>query len=264
MAKYNGCLRSPYDIRDYRLKSTTSKKLLPNNFELKKPKIKDQSDTNSCVAHACSYINEFFNSTQNHNNDQFATEFIYGYRPNDYYLGRGMYPREAFKTMLELGNVKKKDFNYNNEMPEAKTNVDDNLEYLNYIASPNRISSYFRLYNEKEIKEAIMNSTYVFMNVDWYNDIVIDSSSILRTSNISFCGRHAITVYGWCEEGWLCANSWGTEWGNNGCFIYPYDLPFIEAWGFTDEIKNISIKKYNIVVKYLYKIINKIVNNFKK
>lgn len=43
----------------------------------------------------------------------------------------------------------------------------------------------------------------------------------------SAVGGHAIKMLGWGEEDgvpyWLCANSWNTDWGDNGmqsCVIY--------------------------------------------
>jgi hypothetical protein len=46
---------------------------------------------------------EYFNYIQQKNNTKFSTEFIYGYRPDGYYVGDGMYIRDALKTLQKVG-----------------------------------------------------------------------------------------------------------------------------------------------------------------
>ena len=66
-----------------------------------------------------------------------------------------MYMREALKTLQQLGSVKNKDFDYNIEMIEAKTKVDENLTLLEVLAADYKIDSYARLYSDEEIKSWI-------------------------------------------------------------------------------------------------------------
>lgn len=46
------------------------------------------------------------------------------------------------------------------------------------------------------------------------------SSGVYQHVSGSAVGGHAIKVLGWGEENgvpyWLCANSWNTDWGDNG------------------------------------------------
>lgn len=53
----------------------------------------------------------------------------------------------------------------------------------------------------------------------------------------SAVGGHAIKVLGWGEEGgtpyWLAANSWNTDWGENGETLWPNKTSPIVDRGFS-------------------------------
>uniref|UniRef100_A0A8D2ZVY7 Cathepsin B n=1 Tax=Scophthalmus maximus TaxID=52904 RepID=A0A8D2ZVY7_SCOMX len=55
-----------------------------------------------------------------------------------------------------------------------------------------------------------------------YEDFVMYKSGVYQHVSGSALGGHAIKVLGWgVEDGtpyWLCANSWNTDWGDNGFF----------------------------------------------
>ncbi|XP_034043645.1 cathepsin B [Thalassophryne amazonica] len=55
-----------------------------------------------------------------------------------------------------------------------------------------------------------------------YEDFLLYKSGVYQHVSGSAVGGHAIKVLGWGEEDgtayWLCANSWNTDWGDNGYF----------------------------------------------
>uniref|UniRef100_A0A7N6B4Q2 Cathepsin B n=1 Tax=Anabas testudineus TaxID=64144 RepID=A0A7N6B4Q2_ANATE len=55
-----------------------------------------------------------------------------------------------------------------------------------------------------------------------YEDFLLYKSGVYQHVSGSAVGGHAIKVLGWGEENgvpyWLCANSWNTDWGDNGFF----------------------------------------------
>ena len=75
----------------------------------------------------------------------------------------------------------------------------------------------------EEVKDFIKSRGSVSMIFAVYGDFFNYKSGVyVRTSEV-FSGWHAVKVLGWGtdENGvdyWLCANSWGTDWGDEGFF----------------------------------------------
>ena len=65
-------LVSPFDIRDYKIATTTQE--FPETFVLPEVTVKNQGSTGSCVAHACSSVVEFHNKRQENTDTVFSTE----------------------------------------------------------------------------------------------------------------------------------------------------------------------------------------------
>lgn len=105
---------------------------------------------------------------------------------------------------------------------------------------------------------------------------VKNSGSIYGNSWINkteFVATHDVVIIGWddnyavsnFEEGnrpvnpgaWLCANSWGTNWGNKGLFYISYEDALVESktYGITDveEVDYDHIYQYDMLgVTYMY------------
>lgn len=258
-------LISPYDIRDYRI--AVSAKEFPETFELETVSVKNQGSTGSCVAHACSTIVEYFNKIQEKNDTVFSTEFIYGYRPEGYYIGTGMYLRDALKTLLKMGDVTLDELKGNHEYEKAMEVVNKKLQDKAFenSAYANRISAYMRAYSESDIKNALMNYGYVLASMPWHKDYSLEDGVYTYGSD-ELSGYHAVVIYGWNETGWLVQNSWGKNWGKKGKFVIPFDFDLTETWAITDKV----IGESDVVkpaekwwVKIFGGIINKIVGWFK-
>lgn len=254
-----GALKSPFDARDYKLVASTAE--FPETFELPKVTVKNQGSIGSCVAHAASSVVEYHHKKQHKEKKSFSTEYIYGLRSLGYYVGEGMYIRNALNTLRKYGDVPTADLKGNNDWYTAYNNVSDHFDELAEKAYPHRISSYFRVYNEKAVKNALMNHGYVLVSMKWHKDAqLIDNVYIAGKTAI---GSHAIVIYGWNEKGWLCQNSWGTGFGNKGRFIIPFDFKFNEMWGITDNITDDIVRpKTGKVWDVFYKIYNAIINFF--
>lgn len=257
-------LISPYDVRDYQLKpAMVSATSYPETFELDSVSVKDQGSTGSCVAHALSSVIEYHNHLQQNSNEKFSTEFIYGYRPEGYYVGSGMYIREALKTITKLGDCYVEDLPGNNEYEEAMQNVNSKLEELKDDAYPHRISSYIRLNGVDEIKHALMNYGYVVVSMKWHTNYKLKDGVYTYPEKDSTRGNHCVVIYGWNKDGWLVHNSWGKYWGKQGKFIVPFNFEWNEAWAVTDTIvNNDDIKKPNWFTKLFSKVINWFKNLF--
>ena len=258
-------LTSPYDVRDYKIARVSTQEF-PEEFVLDSVTVKDQGSTSSCVAHACSSVVEYHNQKQHNNKTVFSTEFIYGYRPLGYYVGEGMYLRQALKTLQKCGDVPLADLKGNNECDVAMKNVESNINALKEKAYPHRISSYVRLDTNDDIKSALMKYGYVVVSMPWHVNYKLKDGVYTYTGD-AIRGYHAVLIYGWNKDGWLVHNSWSKSWGRGGKFIIPFNFSFNEMWAVTDDIVDGDIVKpadNNVFVRLFYKIINFFNNLLKK
>lgn len=260
-----GALKSKYDCRDYKLKAKT--KEFPKEFTLDfLPKVKDQTNVSSCVAHALSSVVEYFNKKTDNDDTIMSTGFIYGNR--DYTVGydEGLYIRDALKTLAYCGDVPYEDFSYNIEVPTAIRLYKECPKELKEKALENHISGYYRLYDAAAMKEHLMNVGPIVFAINWYDDYTISyPDRVLEFTSKVSSGGHCMFIYGWNDKGWLFQNSWGYYFGGNGRAVLPYDVEILEAWGVTDDLSHSEAATHIIKpkYKYLYKIINFIVNTIK-
>ena len=227
-----GCIPSKKDLRDYRLdKKVAYSVLLPTEFEVPHSPIKNQGSVCSCVAHSVAEVLEAMNK----NKEKYSTDWIYGYRPVSYSQSKGMYPRQAIKTTIDIGYVLYDDFSGNTEMREVKNKVDGSLTFLKAKAKSRKMVAYAYLKDRHEIKEAIyLTKNPVVICIHCCYPFITDEDEVLITSN-KRDGYHAMVCYGWNDKGLLIQNSWGENWGDHGTCILPDDYPLNEAWAIADK-----------------------------
>lgn len=257
---YYGCNKEIEDKRDYKSYICGAKQSeLPEQYEITMTNVKDQGIVNSCVAHC---LSSFMEETYKNDNMEFSTGFIYGYRPLGYSQDEGMYPRQALKTLLHIGDVPKQEFDHNKEMPEIKQLVDKNLDKLTSIASNYKIDSYSRIYTIQEIKKCIYNDIAVPISIPVYNDLAYNDITFkikMPSGNIE--GYHAILIYGYNEDGWLIQNSWGKGWADRGRAILPYEYPIDSAWAIDTAGNNLVT--YQTIWQKIYALILRIIDYIK-
>ncbi len=58
-----------------------------------------------------------------------------------------------------------------------------------------------------------------------YEDFLFYSSGVYEYTTGNFLGNHAVCIVGYNEKEkcWICKNSWGTNWGENGWFKIRYN-----------------------------------------
>lgn len=250
-----GCIPSKKDLRDYRVdKQIAYSSELPKEYKVPHSPIKNQANVCSCVAHAVAEVLEAMNK----NKEKYSTNWIYGYRPLGYSQSKGMYPRQAIKTTIDLGYVLYDDFSGNTEMKEVKNLVDNSLSYLKEKAKSRKMISYAYLKNRLEIKEAIyLTGNPVVICVHCCDPFITDANEVLITSS-KRSGYHAMVAYGWNEKGLLIQNSWGENWGDSGTCILPDDYPLTEAWVIADRESSWFISKPRGI--WLRRLVQEIVN----
>ena len=266
MQHFLGALKSKIDTRDYRIAATANE--YPKTYSCSDlPPIKNQRNVSSCVAHATATILETFNKKETGKFISLSTNFIYGMQ--GIALGRsesGMYLRDACKIVKDYGDPSEASIGGNTEQPICTENLRGKLSDKVYSeARIFKVKSYARCKTENDIKHALLNYGPVLASIKWYNKYSLNKKIINFDKNSEY-GYHAVMIYGWDEEGWLCQNSWGKDWNNGGKFIYPFSESFAETWSFVDAINDDVYKPLaaDSWLKYIYKFINFILNLFKK
>jgi C1A family cysteine protease len=120
----------------------------------------------------------------------------------------GLPPLEAWPYVIK--NFKKK--------PSKK--ADD-------AAKSHLVSKYQRLDNAAAYKDALANGHPFVIGISVYDSFETDD--VAKWGNVpmpsahdKLIGGHCISVFGYKENGdWICRNSWGTGWGDNGKFVLP-------------------------------------------
>lgn len=259
-----GALMSKKDVRDYKLSYTMPE--FPESFELTLGKVKNQGSVGSCVAHAIAETIEYHNTLAG-NDNKMSVGYIYGNRRCSTYTGYGMRTRDALKGTCAYGDALYSDFPYNEEVPGIITKFENKVDDLHDEASKAHFASYYKLSTPEEIKTALMKDGPVVFAVYWYDDMKVKNGVLVSDyKKEDKSGGHCMVIYGWCKDGWLIRNSWGTLWGIGGNAILPFDAPMREAWGVSDDKSNTPLKKpYNTPFgKFISKIINFILNLFNK
>jgi C1A family cysteine protease len=254
-----GYVPSKKDLRDYKLnKKVCHAQILPEEFIVEHSSIKNQGAVGSCVAHSVSEVLEAISDRT------YSTGWIYGYRPAGYYQGEGMMTSNALKTVHKVGSVYQSEFPINVEMPKAKELVTADLPRLKQLAAKDKIYSYARLYSIQDIKEAIYKTkTPVVVCIPCNGGIKLDDLYIAEIPDTIQLSGHAVVCYGWNRFGLLIQNSWGVTWGDNGCFILPYEYPISESWVMTKD-PDITIKPSAFALREVLVTIGKLIVKFIK
>ena len=266
---FTGCKLSKVDLRDYKLASSALEgEYLPEEYSCPlKTDVKQQGIVGSCVAHAASSILEYHSPCK----VELSTNFIYGIQHS--LFGRehkGMYMRDACDIVTKYGDMLESDCPGNSEVPICFTRAENAAadESKMETAYKYRMAEYFLCNNNQEIKHALYNHGPVLIALKWYNNFHVNKDGVLVGKLSGKHSYHAVFIYGYSKEGFLCQNSWGRLWGNGGRFILPYDIPIREARGFIDVENDEELIRpnndKNKLKNFFYKIANFILQLFQK
>jgi len=234
---------SSEDVRDYHISRLVAPvNVFPEEFTIPyNHNILDQGQVGSCVAHSVDgYCKSTIEEKQSGVYKLFSSGFRYGMRDTDDHQGEGMEPREALDSSIKYGSVPYVNFPYNESYPLVKNRIDQYKEEFLKIAEPYKNSAYCRLWNDSDIKNALMQLGMVTACIPIYESFYhTGSDGIVPTpkSGEQLCGYHEVTQNGWRKDGRdTYLNSWSKNWGDNGKFYLTPDFPIIEKWSITDNI----------------------------
>lgn len=87
--------------------------------------------------------------------------------------------------------------------------------------------------NPAAIKDWIVNHGPVSACFYVYEDFFSYKSGVYRHVSGNLAGGHCVSIVGYDDAGgyWMCKNSWGTGWGDQGYFCIAYGDSYIDSWG---------------------------------
>lgn len=268
-----GAIPSSHDLRDYRISKSVdlSKTEIPDTFKLEIGHIKNQGDMGTCTAHSVATILEHHYKIDTGFYKRMSTTFIYGLRgdvtEDKQFSGEGMKIRDALKAVNHYGDAEYSAVpgNYNYDKSEKLVkNISNDIMLSAY---ENRISSYYKLKDENEIKYSLINDGPVVAGMYWFDHSELIENVYTYSGGDTYI-THAVVIIGWDKDNWIIQNSWGKQWGDDGLFYMPIKKSFggalYEAYGVTDNIENIYVppnnKLFNIlnaIIRAILKIIEK-------
>jgi C1A family cysteine protease len=236
-------LKSPIDNRDWIFenlaKGYSSPKLDPNDglpeefhlYDHTQPS-RDQGDRGTCSAFTAAMIKEIQANRENGFNEHMSPEFIYYHRENK--PSNGMYARNVFQILQKVGSVSEKDFPY----MENDDNVPEPPKNIYKKASIHRISNYARVKTCVGLKHALNELGPCYLLLPLYTS----RPEFWRPINgEQYSGGHSTTVIGYTKQGFILKNSWGEDWNDKGCVIFPFEDWDIH-WECWTPISNTNIK----------------------
>jgi len=128
---------------------------------------------------------------------------------------RGWYPREALKHCKSFGVATAAQVPYRPFDVACPTAAGSGL----------RITDFAELTTRPSIKQAVYVQGPCVYGMMVYDDFRYYRSGVYRHATGAPRGLHAILIVGYddAQQCWICKNSWGTGWGENGFFRIYYD-----------------------------------------
>lgn len=221
---------SPDDARDYKLEK--EEKILPEKYEPEKRlPVSNQWSSSMCVSHAISTVLSYCEMKQ-HGYDEpneYSRGFIYGNRNGENENMEGMYVRDAIKILQKEGDCLHRQFRWHmSRVGLIVKKFKEREDELQKDAEPYKITSYYRLTTDEEIKQAIYKYGAAVMAYPTRKSNGTD----IKPASDKVTGSHAVAVIGWDDAGWIIQNSWGKLYGKGGFFHMDYDYDWKECWSF--------------------------------
>ncbi|AGK95986.1 phage holin [Clostridium pasteurianum] len=231
------------DNRDYLFKNLFNNIELPLSIDLreKMPPLFDQGQEGSCTANAGAGDREYMLQKDS---IKLSRQFLYnveriieGTFPDD----NGAQMRTICKALNKYGISEESYLPYNEENLSAAPSEESYKNALQY-----RISSYYRVLSETEIRQALSQGQAVLLGMIVYENFEdVGSDGLVRMPNKKteqILGGHSVLIVGYRDNVknkfktlinkligksngyFIVRNSWGENWGDKGYFYLPYEV----------------------------------------
>jgi cathepsin B len=190
--------------------------------------IRDQAGCGSCWAFAATEAlsDRFAIASNGSINVVLSPQDLISCETSDQYGCDGGYPLNAWKLMQSTGILSDQCYPYTSGngvdgtcLATSKTCPSGSGTYHVYKAK----SAYAVAKTINALQYEIMTYGPIEVTMSVYNDFFSYSSGIYTHTSGALAGGHAIKMLGWGKQNgvpyWICANSWGTNWGMKGYFL---------------------------------------------
>ncbi len=222
------------DKRDWKVESiypADKKASLPESIDYTPylPPVFDQGNLGSCVACTSKTIKEFQERLEAEKKgktefkEPMSARFVYNNREDT--LDEGMTCRDALGILKKYGCCTEKTFPYESTQLSDKIPDDVYKEAGDY-----KISGYASVNTVDGLKTALFTNGCAMISFPVYNY----DSKFWRSSEKGQEpeGYHCVTVVGYSPtDGFKIRNTWGSDWGNGGYTVFPF-----EDFGLQSEI----------------------------
>jgi len=199
--------------------------------------IKDQDNCGSCYAFGSLAAMESCINIEagNPNLDMDLSEQFMVSCGKEWYPGRmkgcdGAYPEETFDFLDQYGAIDETCFPYTSgvsgTVPSCSNKCDDWQDNIISVEDTGTVSS-----SLDSIRNALNQRGPLSASFDVFEDFMNYSGGIYEHQSGGYLGVHRIAIVGYDDDPgyWICKNSWGPGWGENGWFRIAYGECGIEA-----------------------------------
>jgi C1A family cysteine protease len=218
------------DHRDVQFKPTISPAIaLPPMIDLRSfcPPIKDQKELASCTSHALTSCIEFLEKKDKHNVKSLSRLFLY-YNERSLEgtvkIDSGANIRDGIKTLNKQGCCLEILWPYDIYKFSKKPSSN-----CYYNAVTHDIVKYSALNNLQDMKSCLASGypfVFGFSVYDSFESDAVEQTGIVPIPGLdeSCLGGHCVYCVGYntSDQTFLCANSWGINWGISGYFKMPF------------------------------------------
>jgi C1A family cysteine protease len=194
--------------------------------------VTDQQSCGSCVAFGTVAAVEGRLRKQRNNADMAidlseAHLFFVHARARGYNCDTGWWPAEAFEDIKNKGIVDEACYPYNLANRDGSGLCADAAQRLLKISGFTTLTG-----NAAQIKDFIVTKGPVSSCLVIYDDFFSYKSGVYKHVTGGEAGGHCVAIVGYNDNPgyWICKNSWGKGWGDQGFFKIAYGECAIDSW----------------------------------